>query len=129
MEFYKIENLWLCKLTAVSRREDDQRMTLYDDDSMTFLLLWKEDTESSKTVVDFTKYCMEKGPKYFNFSGQEFYHGTMKAIFTPADIDKIFVTARTQVPSGYLSAEEIRLGEVSRDRVMELAKELRHFKF
>ena len=57
MGFYKIENLWLCKLAAVSRQKDDQRMILYEDESKTFLLLWKEENEGSKRIVDFKKYC------------------------------------------------------------------------
>ena len=61
MGFYKIENLWLCKLAAVSRQKDDQRMILYEDESKTFLLLWKEENEGSKRIVDFKKYCQRKG--------------------------------------------------------------------
>ena len=60
MGFYKIENLWLCKLAAVSRQKDDQRMILYEDESKTFLLLWKEENEGNKRIVDFKKYCQRK---------------------------------------------------------------------
>ncbi len=51
MGFYKIENLWLCKLAAVSRQKDDQRMILYEDESKTFLLLWKEEKEARELWI------------------------------------------------------------------------------
>lgn len=129
MEFYKIENLWLCKLAAVSRQEDDQRMILYEDESKTFLLLWKEENEGSKRVVDFKKYCQRKGPEYCNFSGQEFYHGTQKTVFRPDDIDKIFVISRIAVPSKFLSTDEIRQGIISKERIIELSHTLSSYKF
>lgn len=129
MEFYKIENLWLCKLAVVSRRANDQRMILYEDESKSFLLLWKDENEGNKRIIDFTKYCQRKGPEYYNFSGQEFYHGTQKTVFRPEDIDKIFVISRISIPSKFLSAEEIRQGEISKERVVELSYILSSYKF
>ena len=60
MGFYKIENLWLCKLAAVSRQKDDQRMILYEDESKTFYYSGKKKTKEARELWILKNIVKEK---------------------------------------------------------------------
>ncbi len=118
MRYFKLENLWLCRLVSVLRN-DSNIMILHDAKSTELMVLDDEIPVFSCAGV----------PHYFNLEGKRAYHATQKTVYTVEDIGKTFVMYRHKIPVSYLSEEEIRTQEVSESRVRELAMALAHYRW
>lgn len=127
MEFYSLDQLWLCKLATVERERDI--LILCEDCLRTYLLI-SELTDTSSKVLDFNQLKDKRNqPDYHNLSGQEMFSGTQRIMFTPKDIGKIFVMELKKIPDDCFTDEEKEKKVISKDRVLELAKKLKYLQW
>ena len=125
MEFYSLDQLWLCKIATVERERD----ILCEDCLRTYLLI-SELTDKSSKVLDFSQIKDRKNqPDYHNLYGQECFSGTQRIMFTPKDIGKIFVMELKKIPEEYFTEEEKKSNEILKERVLELAKKLKYLQW
>lgn len=111
MKDYKLENLWLCKISHITRRLDG---TLILHISFGSILLAMKETDNIKHMF----------PEYESVDGREFVHATQKGVYTPKDIGKEFVFSRTKIPKEFLTLSEIQEKKVSEERFWELKRKL-----
>ena len=124
MTSFKIENVWICELTYVYRRENDSILMLYESNSKCVLIM-KEDACPHDNVVPIKGYeYLTEQKVYFDLEGKEYYHGTQKGIFKNSDIGKIFVSEREPVPEKFLTEEEKESKMITEERVKELHRRL-----
>jgi len=130
MEIFKLENVWVCKLAYVYRRKPGDIMILEEENAYNFLLIMKEN-KSPNEVINLYDYKADisRYPSYFSLSGDEFYHGTQKAVFLPSDLGKIFVTERHRIPEKLLTDEEKESNRISVERIQELSKKVKVYRF
>lgn len=127
MEFYSLNQLWLCKLATVERERD---ILILCEDSLRTYLLISELTDTSSKVLEFNQLKDKRNqPDYHNLSGQEMFSGTQRIMFTPKDIGKIFVMELKKIPDEYFTEEEKQSNEISKERVLELAKKLKYLQW
>lgn len=127
MEFYSLDQLWLCKIATVERKRDI--LILCEDCLRTYLLI-SELTDKSSKVLDFSQIKDRKNqPDYHNLYGQECFSGTQRIMFTPKDIGKIFVMELKKIPEEYFTEEEKKSNEILKERVLELAKKLKYLQW
>ncbi len=127
MEFYSLNQLWLCKLATVERERD---ILILCEDSLRTYLLISELTDTSSKVLEFNQLKDKRNQSdYHNLSGQEMFSGTQKIMFTPKDIGKIFVMELKKIPDEYFTEEEKQSNEISKERILELAKKLKYFQW
>lgn len=124
MTSFKIENVWICELVCVYRRELDNMLTLYESNSKCVLIM-KEEARPPANVVHIKgqDYLLEQ-KAYFDLEGREYYHGTQKGVFTSSDIGKIFVSERNPVPENLLTEEEKETKMITVERIEELHRRL-----
>lgn len=127
MEFYSLDQLWLCKIATVERERDI--LILCEDCLRTYLLI-SELTDKSSKVLDFSQIKDRKNqPDYHNLYGQECFSGTQRIMFTPKAIGKIFVMELKKIPEEYFTEEEKKSNEILKERVLELAKKLKYLQW
>ena len=127
MEFYSLDQLWLCKIATVERERDI--LILCEDCLRTYLLI-SELTDKSSKVLDFSQIKDRKNqPDYHNLYGQECFSGTQRIMFTPKDIGKIFVMELKKIPEEYFTEEEKKSNEILKERVLELAQKLKYLQW
>ena len=127
MEFYSLDQLWLCKIATVERERDI--LILCEDCLRTYLLI-SELTDKSSKVLDFSQIKDRKNqPDYHNLYGQECFSGTQRIMFTPKDIGKIFVMELKKISEEYFTEEEKKSNEILKERVLELAKKLKYLQW
>lgn len=124
MKSFKIENVWICELTYVYRRQEDNLLMLYESNSK-FVLIMKEETCPHGNVIHIKgqDYLLEQ-KVYFDLEGREYYHGTQKGVFNDSDTGKIFVSERMPVPEELLTEEEKETKTIVEERVKELHRRL-----
>lgn len=124
MEFYSLDQLWLCKLATVERRRNI--LVLCEDSLRTYLLVSELADKNSK-ILDFNQIKDKKDrPNYHNLEGQEMFSGSQKIMFTPKDIGKVFVMDMKHMPEEYFTDEEKKAGKISKERVLKLAEKLKY---
>ena len=116
VRFYKLDAVWLCKLTQIVRAEKEGIM-LYWEYEPTYILVWNEkNIWASKSM---------EVPVYINVtSGEEYYNGISKGVFNVSDIGKTFVTERNRIPEDFFSEEELLAKEISEERLLLLYRQL-----
>lgn len=116
MKFYKLDAVWLCKLTQIVRAESEGFM-IYLEYEPTYVLVWDE-----KNIWERKN---KEVPVYFNItSGEEFYNGISKGVFNTCDIGKTFVTERIHIPKDFFSDDEINAKKISEERLLLLYRQL-----
>ena len=116
MKCYKLNTVWLCKLTRIIRPKAEGIMVHLEYEP-NYVLIGK--------VQVFGKDQSMEVPVYENItSGEEFFDGVTKGVFNVNDIGKTFVTERIRVPQNYFSREELKTGEITEERILALYKEL-----
>ena len=124
MKSYNLENVWICELSFVYRREKDNILNLYESNSKCVLIMKDEWCLSSNIVNIKGHDHLSEQRVYFDIEGNEYYHGTQKAIFNESDIGKIYVSERKPVPQNILTDEEKETQKISADRIEELNRRL-----
>lgn len=124
MKSFKLENVWICELIYVYRREEDNLLMLYESNSKCVLIM-KEEACPNENVIQIKEqdYLLEQ-KVYFDLEGREYYHGTQKGVFNDSDIGKIFVSERTPVPEELLTEEEKETKIITAERIEELHRRL-----
>lgn len=120
MEFYELKKIWLCKIAATYRNQENGTMVLYEEPSLTYLLIEDE------KIMNLTAEEGEK-PIYRNLSGDLFYDGVDKIWYRVEDLNKMFVIERSNIPKEELTFEEIETRQISHERIKELEKKFRKF--
>lgn len=111
MDFYKLSMVWLCKLASVNQGEDG-RINYFDFEPC-YILVEKEDAfREQEEVPEFRS----------TISGEEYYDGTNKGVYSARDIGKVFVTDKLHIPIKMLNPEEIETMSISADRICELSR-------
>ena len=113
MEYYELERVWLCKLAMVIRVKGI--MVLQEENSHTFLLVMDK-------IIEMMQKYSDIRPSYLSLSGDIIYHGTQKGVFTPKDLNKIFVVARKSLQKEDLTEEEKKKKKISKEHLKELEK-------
>lgn len=115
VNFYKLNTVWLTKLTQVARSKPGGNMVIFDYE-FNYLVVKKSNIKGTE---------LAEVPVYENpTSGEMYYEGTEKWMFTVRDIGKTYVTERIKVPEKFFSEEEIRTNRISEERLCFLYREL-----
>ena len=124
MENFKIENVWLCEVSFIYRRQNDNMMILYESESK-YVLVMKEEACQNGNVIPLKRrdYLLEKAA-YFDLEGREYYHGTQKCVYNESDVGKTFVSERKSIPDEFLTEEEKETKTITAKRIAELQRRL-----
>ena len=115
MNCYKLNTVWLTKLTLVTRSKPGDGLVIVDYE-YNYLVVKTSNMKGSE---------LAEVPVYENpTSGETYYDGTEKWMFTVRDIGKTYVTERVKVPEKFFSEEEIRTNRISEERLCFLYREL-----
>lgn len=118
MECYSLEQLHLCRLATVERRDI---LLLTEDGLRTYLIV--------SELKDRESQVLNNRPDYHSLSGQECFSGTQRIMFTAKDIGKIFVMDVKEVPEEFFTEEEKEKGVISRDRLSDLARKVKYLQW
>ena len=114
MECYKLKEVWLCKLAGLTRGPEGR--IEYVEYGPKFLLV--ECNRDGQTISS-------EVPEFRStITGEEYFDGTCKGVYTPRDIGKTFVIEKRMLPVEVLKKEERDSSFISEERISQLYQDL-----